>query len=95
MRQEVIHNMPNEDYIILSEKLANLLTEGQIGSVSGIALMNRIALLLAPTIKSRVNGYSKPQLNEFLKTTFPPLANLPLSSRHMLVDILTDTINKS
>lgn len=81
--------------IILNEKISNILAQEQIGSLSSVILMNRIALILAPSIKAETTSYNNYQLNQFIKTNFPVLANIPLNSRHILVEILIDTIKKS
>ena len=80
---------------ILNEKISNILSQEQIGSLSGVILMNRIALMLTPSIKAETTGYNNYQLNQFIKTNFPVLSTIPLNSRHILVEILIDTIKKS
>ena len=81
--------------IILDDKISNILAQEQIGSLSGVILMNRIALILAPSIKAETTGYNNYQLNQFIQTNFPVLSTIPLNSRHILVEILIDTIKKS
>ena len=79
--------------IVLNEKISNILSQEQIGSLSGVILMNRIALILAPSIKAETTSYNNYQLNQFIKTNFPVLSTIPLNSRHILVEILKDTLN--
>ena len=79
--------------IILDEKISNILAQEQIGSLSGVILMNRIALILAPSIKAETTSYNNYQLNQFIKINFPVLSTIPLNSRHILVEILKDTLN--